>query len=198
MTVLGRSPDAIAALFVEACWVAFGLIVVLGKKGSAGTTKTRDFKSHLGFLVQGLSYGTCLFWSRDDFAPLAPMSRGADAIVAVMAVVLAVVSTWFCFAAARALGRQWALVARVIEGHQLIRRGPYAVVRNPIYLAMLGVLIATGLVFSRWQAIPAALVVFLIGTEIRIRSEERLLRENFGAEFEAYAHEVPALIPKVH
>ncbi len=73
---------------------------------------------------------------------------------------MAVGSTWFCFAAARALGRQWALVARVIEGHELIRQGPYGVVRNPIYLAMLGMLVATGLAVSHWQALAAAISVY--------------------------------------
>jgi len=30
---------------------------------------------------------------------------------------------------------------------------------------------------------------------VRIRAEERLLREAFGAEFDDYAHRVPAFIP---
>jgi protein-S-isoprenylcysteine O-methyltransferase Ste14 len=85
----------------------------------------------------------------------------------------------------------------VIEGHELIGRGPYALVRNPIYLAMLGMLLATGFAFSRWQALAAATVVFLIGTEIRIRSEETLLRATFGTQFEDYARRVPALFPHI-
>jgi protein-S-isoprenylcysteine O-methyltransferase Ste14 len=117
--------------------------------------------------------------------------------VAAFAALIAIASTWFCFAAARALGRQWALVARVIEGHELIRRGPYAVVRNPIYLAMLGMLVATGLIVSRWQGLAVATIVFMIGTEIRIRSEEKLLREALGSQFDEYAAEVPAFIPRV-
>jgi protein-S-isoprenylcysteine O-methyltransferase Ste14 len=125
------------------------------------------------------------------------MSPTAECITAAFASLVGIASAWFCFAAARALGRQWALVARVIEGHELIGRGPYALVRNPIYLAMLGMLLATGFAFSRWQALAAATVVFLIGTEIRIRSEETLLRATFGTQFEDYARRVPALFPHI-
>ena len=68
-------------------------------------------------------------------------------------------------------------------------------VRHPIYTGMLGLLLATGVAVSYWPALLIALFVFLTGTVIRIRSEERLLRETFGAEFEAYTQRVPALLP---
>ncbi len=87
--------------------------------------------------------------------PYVGVHRG---ILAALAIAITIASVWFCYAAARALGRQWALMARVIEGHELISQGPYAVVRNPIYLAMLGMLIAIGLCVSRWQALVGAVV----------------------------------------
>ncbi len=40
-----------------------------------------------------------------------------------------------------------------------------------------------------------ALFLFLVGTAIRVRSEEALLRRQCGPEFEQYARRVPALIP---
>ncbi len=186
------------ALFVLAlCWLGFGVIVVLGKRGAERSTKRQDFKSHAGFFLQCLGYAICLSFGRRYFSPIVRMSQTAEWLVAAFAALIAIASTWFCFAAARALGRQWALVARVIEGHELIRRGPYAVVRNPIYLAMLGMLVATGLIVSGWQGLAVATIVFMIGTEIRIRSEEKLLREALGSQFDEYAAEVPALIPRV-
>ena len=63
--------------------------------------------------------------------------------------------------------------------------------QNPKLIApLLGMLIATGLAISYWQALLGALVVFLFGNEIRIRSEERLLREAFGSKFDDYARRV--------
>jgi protein-S-isoprenylcysteine O-methyltransferase Ste14 len=123
------------------------------------------------------------------------MSKAAEEILTGVTIALVIVSVWLCWAAARTLGKQWALVARVIEGHELVMTGPYAIVRNPIYLSMLGMYLASALAVSRWQALLGGLVVFLAGTAIRIRTEEKLLRDAFGAKFDDYARRVPALLP---
>jgi len=56
-------------------------------------------------------------------------------------------------------------------------------------------LLATGMAISHWIGLLIAVIVFAIGTVVRVRSEEKLLREAFGAEFEAYASKVPAVVP---
>jgi protein-S-isoprenylcysteine O-methyltransferase Ste14 len=62
---------------------------------------------------------------------------------------------------------------------------------------MLGMLIASGLAVARWQILLVAIVVFQIGTAIRIRSEERILREAFSAKFDEYVRRVPAFLPRI-
>ncbi len=84
-----------------------------------------------------------------------------------------------------------------MEGHKLITEGPYRHVRNPIYTAMLGMLIATGLAMRHWTALIVAVVPFAVGLVIRVRSEEKLLRAAFGKEFEDYAERVPAVLPGI-
>lgn len=175
-------PDPVAeaaSIIVLACWLGFGVILVIGKKAGAASVAKRDLKSHLGFALQCLAYSLLCIFHRPYFSPLVPISKPAEVIISAVVIAIAIASDWFCFAAARALGKQWALVARVIEGHELIEQGPYAVVRNPIYSAMLGMLVATGIAVSRWQILAVAIIIFAIGTAIRIRSEERLLRETF-------------------
>jgi protein-S-isoprenylcysteine O-methyltransferase Ste14 len=193
----GDRPAEIAFLVLMAGWLGFAVILAVGKKGAASGAAKRDVKSGLGFLLQCASYAICFGFYRTLFSPFAPMSKTNEEIFAALTIVLTVVSVWFCWAAARALGKQWALVARVIEGHELISVGPYAIVRNPIYLAMLGMLIATGFAVTRWQALIPAIAIFLIGTAIRIRTEENLLRETFGAKFGDYARRVPAFFPRM-
>jgi len=58
-------------------------------------------------------------------------------------------------------------------------------------------LVATGLAVSRWEGLAAGVALFLIGNALRIRSEEKLLREAFGAKFEEYARRVPAFFPHI-
>src|SRR5438034_10719831 len=109
--------------------------------------------------------------------------------------VMAITTVWCCSTAIRALGKQWSLAARLVEGHKLVKEGPYSVVRKPIYTGMFGMLLATGLAVSHWIGLLMAILVFAVGTAIRVHSEERLLRGAFGEEFEAYARKVPAVVP---
>ena len=47
--------------------------------------------------------------------------------------------------AIKELGKQWSFQARLIEDHKLVTSGVYQIVRHPIYAAMLGKLLATGI-----------------------------------------------------
>ena len=175
-------------------WLAFVLTFLFHKKPTSPPDKKRDPSSITGIVLQGVSYG--IVWSirRTWFTPMFP-NRSLEIGLAVLTMVLAVWSVWFCSTAIRTLGEQWSLAARVVEGHKLVTKGPYSIVRNPIYTGMFGMLLATGLAVSHWIGIAIAIVIFAIGTFIRVRSEERLLREMFGPEFDAYARKVPAVIP---
>ena len=51
---------------------------------------------------------------------------------------------------------------------------------------------------SHWMALLAAVAIFLVGTLIRIRREEKLLREAFGPEFDDYSRRVPAIVPGLY
>jgi protein-S-isoprenylcysteine O-methyltransferase Ste14 len=119
-------------------------------------------------------------------------------MVAISALLIAVASVCLVNWAARCLGKQWSLQARLVEGHDLIEDGPYRFVRNPIYTGMFGMLVATGLVMMRWERLAVAAVLFAVGTYIRIRMEEKLLRGAFGVRFEEYARRVWALIPGIY
>ena len=76
-----------------------------------------------------------------------------------------------------------------------MQSGPYALVRNPIYTSMLLVLCATGIIVALWQFFLLALLLFVAGTEIRVRIEEKLLASRFGEQFQAYRRSVPAYLP---
>ena len=98
---------------------------------------------------------------------------------------------------ARTMGANWSIVARMRQGHELVTGGPFAIVRHPIYLAMLlfmlSVAAGTGHEAALWLAVP----VFIVGTLMRTTREEALLRARFGAAYEDYAHRVKRFIPGV-
>jgi protein-S-isoprenylcysteine O-methyltransferase Ste14 len=178
-------------------WLAFVVVfaLFLRQKAPSAPDSRREPTSIVGIALQGIGYVVVWTFRRPQFTPIISGSKIAEGALAVLTMVLAMGSVWFVSAAVRMLGKQWSITARVLEGHKLITEGPYSVVRHPIYTGMFGMLLATGLAISHWIGLLIAIVVFAIGTSIRVHSEERLLRGTFGAEFEAYARKVPALIP---
>lgn len=95
----------------------------------------------------------------------------------------------------RSLGRFLRLGAAIEPGHELIRGGPYQIVRHPIYASMLCMLLAIGTMAAPLGWFAVSLAVFVAGTEIRVRVEDRLLRERFHEEFRQYCRTTPAYIP---
>jgi protein-S-isoprenylcysteine O-methyltransferase Ste14 len=98
---------------------------------------------------------------------------------------------------AKVLGDNWSIVARTRAEHSLITDGPFRRVRHPIYLSMLLLLVAIGVGFGHLVALTLGVPLFLIGTAIRMREEERLLVGQFGDAYRLYARETPALIPRL-
>lgn len=92
------------------------------------------------------------------------------------------------------LGRYWSGRVTLKEGHQLIRTGPYRVVRHPIYTGALVAL--TGVAVARGDlrgvvGVALSIVVFLR----KIFLEERVLIGHFGDAYRDYRRQVRALIP---
>ena len=102
----------------------------------------------------------------------------------------------FSWTATRALGRQHLRFDAAIGiEHELVRRGPYRLVRHPIYTSMLCVLWGIGFMAASPLLFVVATVVFLVGTEIRVRIEDRLLAARFGEQFERYRRSTGAYLP---
>jgi protein-S-isoprenylcysteine O-methyltransferase Ste14 len=110
-------------------------------------------------------------------------------------VALSVLGIVFSLWSVMTLGRHYDLVLEVHQDHELVRRGPYALVRHPVYtglgLHFAGACLATG----NLLLIAGTLLVSYPAFYARARAEERLLRSRFGAEYEKYAREVPMLVP---
>jgi protein-S-isoprenylcysteine O-methyltransferase Ste14 len=102
------------------------------------------------------------------------------------ALALAAASILWLRAALQHLGRQWRVQAVIAADHELITTGPYRLLRHPVYLAFLGMIVATVLVRGHVLAGVLAILVFSGGTEIRVRAEERLLLNAFQSRFSEY------------
>ena len=92
------------------------------------------------------------------------------------------------------LGRNWSGAVTVKEGHELIRTGPYKLTRHPIYSGLLLAVIGTAITSGTLRA-WVGVVIIAIAFAVKVRAEERFMRETFPGEYERYCEEVPALVP---
>ncbi len=101
---------------------------------------------------------------------------------------------WGLFALGRMFAPSSGFGVRVQAGHRLVTTGPYAHVRHPMYLAVIVAAIGGLLLYRTWAALCCAVIMF--GLAVRARREERVLSQEFGPEWQAYASRVPAWLPR--
>ncbi|MGH2378737.1 MAG: methyltransferase family protein [Candidatus Limnocylindria bacterium] len=115
--------------------------------------------------------------------------------LALLGLVLVVAGIAFAIWAAATLGRHFDVEVQVHRGHEVVRSGPYGLVRHPIYTGLglhyLGACLATG----NLLLLAGTLAVTFPGLYLRARAEEELLRSELGDAYDRYAREVPMLVP---
>ncbi|GGH10311.1 methyltransferase family protein [Silvibacterium dinghuense] len=190
MEMLGRT--------ITWMWVVF----LLGWLFSAFTTK-RSVQQQSGGsrLVQSLIMllGVALLMNYRHFlghgwlaAPLVPNSLASVGTGAA----LTFGGLAFCVWARLILGRNWSGVVTIKQDHELIVRGPYRIVRHPIYtgllIAFLGTATAIGFAYSF-----AGVLVIAISFWLKLKVEEQFMLQQFGAQYTDYRRHTRALIPFV-
>lgn len=177
------------SLFLTICWLVWCCIPIFrAPHNQKRPSITARGPTLIGLLFELAAYFVAV-WCREPAAISLPRL-----LVSAIAAPLGVVVMWTAVAH---LGRQFRINAGLYSDHELVRTGPYAVVRHPIYASMMLMLLATAMLWTRWPWILAALALFIAGTEIRVRAEDRLLASRFGDQFTAYRRQVAAYIPFV-
>jgi len=95
------------------------------------------------------------------------------------------------------LGQYWSDKVVLKVDHQLIRTGPYASMRHPIYSGVLLGVLGTAVVLGEWRGV-VALLLLLTNYTIKARREEKILAQEFGAEFTVHQKHTGFLLPKFH
>jgi len=70
-------------------------------------------------------------------------------------------------------------------------------VRNPIYIAVVSVILGQGLLLADWRIVVYGALLWLFCHIAVVVSEEPTLRESFGAEYESYCANVPRWLPRL-
>ncbi|HEU5218092.1 MAG TPA: isoprenylcysteine carboxylmethyltransferase family protein [Gemmatimonadales bacterium] len=183
------SPTLLSGLL----WIVFILYWSAAARGSAPALRSESAQSRQVHLL--LMYGAlALEFVRvplltGRWLPRTGVVLGAGLAIQLLGFTLA---AW----ARRYLGRNWSAQITAKSDHQLVRSGPYRLVRHPIYSAMLAMFLGTTLISGTYHAL-LALGVISVAYVRKIRLEERTLEEVFGADYAAYRRETGAVIPWV-
>lgn len=95
----------------------------------------------------------------------------------------------------KSLGEYWSPHIQIKDDHQLIKKGPYGLVRHPVYLSRIINVIGIPLITNSYYTLFLFLPINLFLVFFRIYTEEKLLTEKFGEEYIKYKEETNALIP---
>ena len=96
---------------------------------------------------------------------------------------------------AATLGRHFDLEVEIHEGHAVVERGPFAIVRHPVYLGLAVHFIGACLATGNLLLVGGTVLMTFPALYVRAAAEERLLRESLGPAYDAYARRVPMLVP---
>jgi protein-S-isoprenylcysteine O-methyltransferase Ste14 len=182
MTLAGR--------IVLACWVVFAFVWIAASFFAKRAAKRSGW--WLGWI--SVVAGALLMW-RQAFRTLRPgavlwhYTPAVGLVADALAVTGVIVAVW----ARAVLAGNWSPDVAVKEQHELVQRGPYGVVRHPIYSGVLLMVLGTVILWGQAQG-PIAVALIAIGLRIKAAGEERLLAEHFSASYARYRARVRAAI----
>ena len=156
------------------------------EKQSIGVPATR-----LGILLTLVAFGVVLARVRPQ--TIRTFERGQSAIIASM--VLAFIALVLSLTARQHFRRRWVYNERYGDFVVLVKSGPYSIVRHPMYTASLCMLLAAGIAYSTTPVLLTGVVIFVVGSELRLYGEELALVNHFQDEFAEYQSMVKAYIP---
>jgi len=110
---------------------------------------------------------------------------------------LAIAGLAFTWWARVHIGREWSVSVTLKEDHRLVRSGPYAITRHPIYTGILLALVGSVIVYHVSPQGVLGLALATFGFVLKLRQEERFMTERFGDAYREYKARVRALVPGV-
>lgn len=186
---------AITSHIIIACWSIFIIVWVLAALRTKPIVEKQSVGSMLAHrLPIGLGWWTLAVpkWQGPMSWQLIPRAP----VFEILGAALCCYGLAFTLWARYTLAGNWSSDVTFKQNHELIRTGPYRVVRHPIYTGLLVMCLGTAIHLGQLRGL-LSLLLFTLGFWIKLRQEERLLLRHFPDTYPGYQREVKALIPFV-
>jgi protein-S-isoprenylcysteine O-methyltransferase Ste14 len=183
-------------IYLLGYWLANFVIRAPHIRAKHRQTLRSDHKSAADIaLLVGVSLGGLLVYV---FTPwLAFADYSPPLWVGLAGVVVLIAGDWLFWRAHRDLGANWSPVLEIWQAHKLVTAGVYARIRHPMYAAIWLLVIAQAMILPNTVAGFSGLLPFAVLYFVRVPREERMMAEEFGAEYEAYRRRSGRVLPKL-
>jgi protein-S-isoprenylcysteine O-methyltransferase Ste14 len=176
-------------------WTLLGIVWLIAWLRTKTTQERAPFGSRLFYGVPVTIAFYLLFGDNVPFAWLESRIIPKNIYIEVLAIILTALGIAFAIWARFYLGQNWSSAVTIKVDHQLIRTGPYAWVRHPIYSGLILAMIGTALARRELRGL-LALVLLYLGFKVKSQMEEKFMHKTFGPEYEDYSRSTGALIPR--
>ena len=178
------------------CWGIFFVVWIVAAIFSKRTVYHESGARRLRYLAPVVFGWNLLFRGARLPPPLnLRLIPQTDAIL-IVAAILGIAGLGLCLWARSVLGRNWSGTVTLKENHELIVRGPYRLVRHPIYTGLMAMIIATAMQQAHVAGMLGAILVFA-SFWIKSSSEEEVMVKQFPDQYPAYRQRVKRIIPFV-
>jgi protein-S-isoprenylcysteine O-methyltransferase Ste14 len=175
-------------------WMVLALVWIVSALRTKRTIQSQSSAAQLLYTAI-LAVGVCLIFVKQSGIPWLDLQLFPVTVPIALAGLLAVLmgvafSVWARFL----LGDNWSNRVTVKENHTLVRRGPYRIVRHPIYSGILFGMLGSALQRGGIRCFAGVLICGF-SFWLKARVEERFMVQNFGEAYLQYRHNVKALAP---
>jgi protein-S-isoprenylcysteine O-methyltransferase Ste14 len=180
---------------IDISWLLFAAYWLASALGSKKASRRESLTERLGHIIF-MAVGSVLLY---DSAPpylnwlnhrFIPDERWIDWLGAWLTLAGVLFAIW----ARTSIGREWSAEIQIKQGHQLIRTGPYARIRHPIYTGILLAVAGTALAIGEYRAL-FALAILCIAFARKAKKEESFLAAQFGPAFEEHRRSTGFFLP---
>jgi protein-S-isoprenylcysteine O-methyltransferase Ste14 len=183
-----------AIWFIYIAWVAWAATWMAMSRGAKAVVR-RESRISRALHIAPMVLAAVLLGAGDYAGHLlaGPLLRRAGWMVVAGAVLVAA-GLGFAVWARLVIGTNWSGTVTVKRAHVLIRTGPYALARHPIYTGLLTAFLGTAIAMDAWRGV-LALALATLAFLRKMRTEEAFMVETFGYAYVAYRARTAALVP---
>jgi protein-S-isoprenylcysteine O-methyltransferase Ste14 len=181
---------------IDIPWIVFIAYWIISALNTKRTQKREPFLARYGVMLIEVVGFVFLFDQSAGMGILGQRVLNKNHAIQAAAIALTWAGVLLAVWARRHLGQYWSGRITIKEGHKLIRTGPYARLRHPIYSGLDLAAIGTAFAIDRWRCVVGFCVI-IGGFWIKAKREEAMLTAQFGSDFQEHRRQTGFLFPRL-